>query len=173
MSKRVVQIKTWEDMEKEFGLDFMDDIACAETFTRAMEEDLPPDRLIEVEGDGEGCRPVFTWEESCHWSISSDMIEKVWPACMSLRTVRASLDAETSEGDTTEQDEETPSAIQELREEAEEKILRMISIACSYEDLALASTSYKNFMDASQTAGLLDVLASLGLTEIQPFTCPE
>jgi predicted RNase H-like HicB family nuclease len=173
MSKRVVQIKTWEDMQKEFGLDFFDDIACAEIFTRAMEEELPSDRLLEVEGDVEGVHPVFTWKASRGWSISSDMIEKVWSEGMSLDKVRKCLEREIDTEVKNEQDEETPSPIQELREKAEEKILYMIAEACTHEDLALAATSYKNFVDASRTADLLDTPAFLGLAEIQEFTCPE
>jgi hypothetical protein len=173
MSKRVVQIKTWEDMQKEFGLDFFDDIACAEIFTRAMEEELPSDRLLEVEGDIEGVRPVFTWKASRGWSISSDMIEKIWSEGMSLDKVRKCLELEIDTEVKNEPDEETTSPIQELREKAEEKILYMIAEACTHEDLALAATSYKNFVDASRTADLLDTPAFLGLAEIQEFTCPE
>ena len=70
-----VKIKTWEDMEKKFGLDKHGYISCSATFTGLMEKlftELDYDRVVTIkekdiwyyiEKDGEG----FCW--------SDDMIE--------------------------------------------------------------------------------------------------
>lgn len=64
-----VQIKTWEEMEKEFGLTYGGDINCREVFTTKMEELMPKDRTIEVyHKDG-----LFIWEWE-EYNISEDMI---------------------------------------------------------------------------------------------------
>jgi hypothetical protein len=46
---RIVKIKTWDKMEKEFGLTFMDIIDCKNYFNKDMEEELPKNRIITLE----------------------------------------------------------------------------------------------------------------------------
>ena len=43
-----VRIKTWEEMEQEFGLDTCGDINVSGYFTSHMEELMPRDRIIEI-----------------------------------------------------------------------------------------------------------------------------
>ena len=45
-----VKIKSWEAMEKEFGLLEKTHIDLPSTFVTDMEEDMPEDRIIEVGG---------------------------------------------------------------------------------------------------------------------------
>ena len=63
---KIVKIKTWEQMEKEFGLNLLGNIDCEYVFTSAMEEDMPLDRIIEVINEN--------WNG---WGISEDMIDSV------------------------------------------------------------------------------------------------
>ena len=62
---RLVKIKTWEQMEQEFGLDKNDDIDCELSFLKVMEENMPKNRIIVLENKG--------WKG---WTISDDMIEE-------------------------------------------------------------------------------------------------
>jgi hypothetical protein len=48
---RLVKIKTWDQMEKEFGLTGSGSINCTIVFTEEMEEDLPKNRIIVLEND--------------------------------------------------------------------------------------------------------------------------
>lgn len=58
-------IKTWERMENEYGLDKRSfDIKCQHSFTKEMENELPPTRCIEI-----------TNGKWIGYSISDDMIE--------------------------------------------------------------------------------------------------
>ena len=69
-----VKIKTWEAMEKEFGLDGLGDIQCKRSFTKRMEEVMLKDRIVELdEVDG-----IYLWYSGDFFPyvISSDMIEK-------------------------------------------------------------------------------------------------
>jgi len=69
----IVRIKTWADMEKEYGLDSLDAINVEEGFTREMEESIPDDRIIEIEKDVYHCH--YNWHSvSGEWCISADMI---------------------------------------------------------------------------------------------------
>ena len=64
-----VKIKSWEQMEKEFGLKHKENIACRYVWTCDMEEEIPEDRIIQVET----CELYdMNWQD---WSISEDMIE--------------------------------------------------------------------------------------------------
>jgi len=45
-----VKIKSWEELEKEFGYGSEDTLCTTSGFTRLLEEDLPADRIIEVVG---------------------------------------------------------------------------------------------------------------------------
>jgi hypothetical protein len=65
--KRTVKIKTWEAMEKEFGL-FGGGINCKHGFTDKMEELIPESRIIALNGS----RAEFG---GMRWSISDNMIE--------------------------------------------------------------------------------------------------
>lgn len=72
-----VVIKTWEEMEKEFRLGFLDDINCLYGFTKDMEKilkDLDTDRIITIKKKDEAAYSMkeikFTW--------SDDMIEGLY-----------------------------------------------------------------------------------------------
>ncbi len=72
--KTYVIIKTWVDMETEFGLLEDRNIDVQFQFTPDMEKKLPKNRCIEVE-------PSSTYEDQYNWdeedySISRDMIER-------------------------------------------------------------------------------------------------
>ena len=62
-----VKIKTWKEMEKEFGLNQNDVIATVYPFTRSMEFDMPRDRVINITDDNR-----WSW-----YRVSNDMIEEV------------------------------------------------------------------------------------------------
>lgn len=66
MKKQKVKIKTWQEMEEEFGLDELEDINCEECFTQLMEELLPKDRIIEIDLGNK-------WN---FFNISEDMIKE-------------------------------------------------------------------------------------------------
>lgn len=77
-----VKIKTWGEMEKEFGVDNVGDIKCKETFNTYMEEQLPKDRIIEIKENGmySNLLPhnVYDWYvDEFEWNISDDMIEEI------------------------------------------------------------------------------------------------
>lgn len=79
-----VKIKTWERMEKEFGLDKYSDIDCKETFISNMEDSLPKDRIIEIEKDenisNSPSYNIYVWyvnEFEGEWNITDDMIEEI------------------------------------------------------------------------------------------------
>jgi hypothetical protein len=65
-----VKIKTWEAMEKQFGLDVYGDIQITESmcFNTTMENEMPSDRIIEVEAFDDR----YSWKG---WEIINDMIE--------------------------------------------------------------------------------------------------
>ena len=63
-----VKIKTWEKMEKEFGLS-SGIIDCNASFTPMMEAGMPEGRIIDVNKKN----GYYIW--NC-WTISDDMIEK-------------------------------------------------------------------------------------------------
>jgi len=67
-----VKIKTWEQMEKEFGLDENGSIDCPYIFTKEMENLIPEDRVIEIYDE-----MWHTYDPKDCFSISDDMIEKV------------------------------------------------------------------------------------------------
>ena len=64
-----VKIKTWEKMEKEFGLDEDGHINCNAIFVPSIEGLMPLNRIIEIDYYG---------ESMCFdgWDISDDMIEE-------------------------------------------------------------------------------------------------
>ena len=64
---KVVKIKTWEEMEEEFGINSQGNILTEYTFTKYMERQMPEDRIIEVYENGD-------WNG---WSIDTDMIDSV------------------------------------------------------------------------------------------------
>ena len=70
-----VQIKTWEEMEKEFGLTDVGFINCRETFTTNMEKLMPKDRIIEIsEVEGYNARRFIWAVAGTTYDISEDMI---------------------------------------------------------------------------------------------------
>ena len=62
-----VRIKTWAEMEEEFGLDSFSYIGCRCTFTKEMEKMIPVDRIIQIKKG----KYASEWEG---FSISEDMI---------------------------------------------------------------------------------------------------
>lgn len=71
-----VKIKTWEEMEKEFGLDDDGDVVCCEFFTTEMEAVMPMDRIIEVKRMTD--EDTYWFEEGDNsYIITMDMIEEV------------------------------------------------------------------------------------------------
>jgi hypothetical protein len=69
--RRLVRIKTWDQMEKEFGLDIVDNINCKYGFTSDMEKALPEDRIIVLDEE-EWVIEGNDW----NWGISDDIIEE-------------------------------------------------------------------------------------------------
>ncbi len=70
-----VLIKTWDEMEKEFGLDYSGDINCNQYFIVEMEENMPEDRIIEVTKD---TKDTYTYKlAEGTWTISDDMIKRI------------------------------------------------------------------------------------------------
>jgi hypothetical protein len=72
--KRVVKIKTWDQMEKEFGLYNNEYINCDYVFTRAIEKTLPKNRIIVLEGDNNDKYIIKAFD--IHFYISEDIIEE-------------------------------------------------------------------------------------------------
>jgi hypothetical protein len=73
-----VRIKTWEEMEKEFGIGLYDgSIKCERTFVTEMESALPDNRIIDVERIGGS---TYSWIDyaGCEWEISDDMIAEYY-----------------------------------------------------------------------------------------------
>lgn len=66
MRDGVYKIKTWKKMEEEYGTDKDGDILGRPfMFVKAMEEDMPPSRIIYIKGD--------VWKE---WIFADYMIEE-------------------------------------------------------------------------------------------------
>lgn len=73
MIKRIVIIKTWDRMVKEFGLDDSGDIDCHSSFTVEMKDFVPPHRVIEIVQYYKDT--AWIWElKDIEWIISEDMI---------------------------------------------------------------------------------------------------
>ena len=70
---RKVKIKTWEKMEKEFGLTPYGDINCEHIFTEFIGNIIPKDRIIEIGHNRQWYASGDTW------FISEDMIEEYLP----------------------------------------------------------------------------------------------
>ena len=70
-----VEIKTWDDMEEEFGLDTFGEISCWLSFTIDMEDVMPEDRIINIE-ESVYSEDEFYWEGEGGWDISRDMIKR-------------------------------------------------------------------------------------------------
>jgi len=69
-----VKIKTWEAMEKEFGL-YNESIKVQFAFNKLMEKQLPKDRIIEVSTTER--EDMYLWDGSSQkYAISSGMIEE-------------------------------------------------------------------------------------------------
>jgi len=67
-----VEIKTWKEMEAEFGLDDRGNIDCFGVFTVDMEAYLPYDRIISVDADID---PTMAYWEG--YAITKNMIKRV------------------------------------------------------------------------------------------------
>ena len=66
-----VKLKTWEQMEQEWGLTSDGDINCIPMYIAEMERLCPEDRIIEVKSIENG----FMWKGK--WRIERPMIEEV------------------------------------------------------------------------------------------------
>ena len=74
----IVKIKSWDKMEKEYGLNRRGDIDTYHSFTKDIEKELPKDRIIEVEEDYRYNTYIWHREDAFYDRyISKDMIEKV------------------------------------------------------------------------------------------------
>jgi hypothetical protein len=72
-----VRIKTWEEMEKEFGVEF-DTIKTYAPYTDMMEGQIPENRIISVsDGDSTGCSNWHVDGNNWDWTISDDMIAEI------------------------------------------------------------------------------------------------
>ena len=68
---RIAKIKTWEQMEEEFGSTPDGRIKTEESFLDVMEKHMPKNRIIVLEDD--------SWADGVSrlaWSMSDDMIEE-------------------------------------------------------------------------------------------------
>ena len=72
------KIRTWNDMEKEYGLNSTGSIAVPGAFPEKMEEDMPIDRAITIIDWNNN---VGIWNaDSRSWVIRKEMIEKIMEA---------------------------------------------------------------------------------------------
>ena len=76
-----VKIKTWDQMEEEFGLDSGGDINCKGGFLTTMEKDVPKNRIIEISkslSKSKNINHYYDWKtnKNSTWTISNDMIEE-------------------------------------------------------------------------------------------------
>ena len=82
---KTVKIKTWKQMEKEFGLDEDGDIEVLEDrvyFVDTMEEYMPKDRIIKVDEHRakwmtEEPNDMYWEVHGSEWFIVSEMIEEI------------------------------------------------------------------------------------------------
>lgn len=76
-----VRVKTWEKMEKEFGLDYSNNIKCRCTFLKYMIEYCG--KIVTIETSRDSCNHEYKIyqikEDYGHWAWSNDMFEKVEP----------------------------------------------------------------------------------------------
>lgn len=73
-----VQFKSWEEMEKEFGLDTYGNIRCASSFTPVMKYLCNTSHTIASIYNYEGRNYInFIDNTANYWTITSDMIKKV------------------------------------------------------------------------------------------------
>jgi len=69
-----VRIKTWAEMEQEFGLNYLGEIDVKFVFTPTMEELMPSDRIIEIT---QVDTDRYRWTTSLRsYSISEGMIKQ-------------------------------------------------------------------------------------------------
>ena len=61
-----VRIKTWEEMENDFGVNSAGNIDCQDNFLVEMEEAMPDDRIINIDMEGK-------WIDEIYW-INKDLI---------------------------------------------------------------------------------------------------
>ena len=71
----LVEIKTWKEMEEEFGLNkYGLSIACYNTYIREMEDEMPEDRIIEVEPQD----TYYSWVDlDLNYNITENMIKQI------------------------------------------------------------------------------------------------
>ena len=70
-----IRIKTWEEMEQEFGLKYNGEIDVEFTFTKLMEKELPSNRIIEVT-PGEVPGEYWWIQGGFYYHISKDMVKE-------------------------------------------------------------------------------------------------
>ena len=75
----LVRIRQWDDMEKEFGVNFYGSINCRYTFTEGMKPLCGKySEILEIRDDGKVSLRFFNCEkENTCWEFHTDMIEKV------------------------------------------------------------------------------------------------
>jgi hypothetical protein len=56
-----VKFKTWDELEKEFGLDIHGDIKVGNSFTEAMEAAMPSDRVIHLSSRTIINNKIYMW----------------------------------------------------------------------------------------------------------------
>ena len=68
-----VRIRTWDDMQAKYGINYDGNIEIPCIFTKYMEKQLPSDRCIEVTPKGGN---TYTWKHyGDSWAISEEMID--------------------------------------------------------------------------------------------------
>ncbi len=74
---RIVKIKTWENMAREFGFYENDTevIDCLGNFVDNMEYGMPVDRIIKIEKNKYSNRWYWLLDGWDKWEITDDMIE--------------------------------------------------------------------------------------------------
>jgi len=68
-----VKIKTWGELEAEFGLTAARSINCEHTMPREMDRQIPWSRVVTVAPSTYSESDIMVWDE---WKISDDMIEE-------------------------------------------------------------------------------------------------
>jgi len=85
-----VKIKSWEELEKEFGYDNEDTLRTPSGFTQLLEEDLPADRIIEVVGFRRQPQMWLTGDGGVYY-IDEEMVSEVIDDSLPSVTTRLSM----------------------------------------------------------------------------------
>ena len=68
---KLIKIKTWDEMEKEFGLNELGEISCGVVFMKPMELEMPKNRIIVVNYTNH----IYKWVKHGYF-ISKNVIEE-------------------------------------------------------------------------------------------------